>query len=87
MFCAAAGGQNIWKAAAFGALGSGMSYGIGGLFGHAAGGLVSELLRAGAHGISGGGGGSGSGGGSSQYLPNVIVNGNYRPSLVWIDFL
>ena len=37
MFCAVAEGQNIWKAAAFGALGSGMSYGIGGLFGHAAG--------------------------------------------------
>ena len=54
MFCAAAEGQDIWKAAAFGALGSGMSYGIGGLFGHAAGGLAGELLRAGAHGISGG---------------------------------
>ena len=38
MFSAAAEGQGIWKAAAFGALGSSMSYGIGGLFGHAAGG-------------------------------------------------
>ena len=38
MFCAAAEGQNIWRAAAFGALGSGMSYGIGGMFGHAVGG-------------------------------------------------
>ena len=54
MFCAAAEGQNIWKAAAFGALGSGLSYGIGAAFGHAAGGFGNELLRAGAHGISGG---------------------------------
>ena len=54
MFCAAAEGQNIWKAAAFGALGSGLSYGIGAALGHAAGGFGNELLRAGAHGISGG---------------------------------
>ena len=54
VFCAAAEGENVLRAAAFGALGSGLSYGIGAAFGHTAGGFGNELLRAGAHGISGG---------------------------------
>ncbi len=54
MFCAAAEGENVWRAAAFGALGACASYGIGCAFGHTAGNVGRELLRAGAHGISGG---------------------------------
>ena len=47
-------GENVWRAAAFGALGACASYGIGCIFGHTAGNVGRELLRAGAHGISGG---------------------------------
>ena len=54
MFCAAAEGENVWRAAAFGALGACASYGTGCAFGHTAGNVGRELLRAGAHGISGG---------------------------------
>ena len=50
---------------------------------------IEEISQGGGGGSDGGGAGSGhgGGGGSSQYLPNIIVNGNYSPSLVGIDFL
>lgn len=47
-------GGNVWKGALVGALSSTASYGIGSLFGHAAGTFGHELLRAGAHGLSNG---------------------------------
>ena len=53
MMQAAFNGDNIWKAGALSLLSSAASYGIGSAFG-GVGSLGKELLRAGAHGISGG---------------------------------
>lgn len=53
MMQAAFNGDNIWKAGALSLLSSAASYGIGSAFGKV-GSLGNELLRAGAHGLSGG---------------------------------
>lgn len=53
MMNAAFNGENIWKAAALSVLSSAASYGVGQLFGMT-GSVGKELLRAGAHAVSGG---------------------------------
>ncbi|MBO4827123.1 MAG: hypothetical protein J5506_07830 [Prevotella sp.] len=91
MVQAAYNGGSVWKAGALSLLSSFGSYGIGELFGHSAGSIGNELLRAGAHGLADGtisalsGGSFGSGflsGALSSGIGSLAQGVNMNPSLM-----